>query len=297
MEKFDLFSVLVGTLVKVVAGYLLLGLVCFIIVEAVNSVTQLRGRTLRYRIRKAINCKALYDDIYGYPLIAILGSFPPYLNEPSFSAAVLNALENKGCVLDNNGKYRLSEENLRKMSKNKSHFIASLLTFKNLTTKKELTTQIEALFGDLVGNAWWTYFKWVITEILIVSTILTFALNLDSVKLVRYYNETKVIEDVQAVLRQPLPNGDDTIHCYNEKNRQADSVLKILETTFPIGWGTEEIKSVPKNTVEARKQKRDKETRPIGLVLSIIMIGFSANFSFRILTRFMNGSRKKEEED
>ncbi len=287
MEKFDLFSILLGTLIKIVSGYLLLGAVCFIIIEGYNTTMRRRGRILQHRLQEVIGCTKLYDDIFNYPLIKIVGEYPSYINIDNLTMAVITSIKarEKEVKKEPGDSKRVL---FAKMYGSDSEFIKALADIEapdyELYKKKikdifwEQMNAISGLFGRKVQR-----------QILVVAILLTVSLNIDTLHIFKSLNESSVIGNVMSVLRQPLSSGTDTAANFKELNINAKRALETIDRSFPIGWGKDEFSFL----LQPGKENENGIItygllKTIGFTISIIMIGFSAIFSFHVLTRYVN---------
>lgn len=257
MENFDLYSILIGSLLKVMLGYILFGIIVVMITETIISLSQLRGRFLRKELKKVIDDKEIFEKIFNHPLIKPHGKFPAYINFDFFADALIDCLKIKDVYLNTDKEKR----NVGIEKGNFKSFLTSLIQ-KNKNLKGFKKSLID-WFLDYMRNLSGIYKKYVKLLISSITFILVIACNLDSIEMFQaFYKDDSAKELINAV---------------KDDQTSIDKLEKLINESFPIGWDSESsfwaILSL---------------TKLIGFLLTIVMISITSIIVFDILGKYVN---------
>ena len=166
--------------------FIVLGLVCSIVNEAIVGVINSRGKTLEKGILYfLLHDPALKAKLYAHPLI--LGTdgtdlrLPAYIPSNMFALALMDILTGSAATDD--------PEALREGVKSLEHpaaktVLSAVLRNPQFTTDQE---RITAWFDQSMESVSATYTRTTQIRILVLATLVTVLMNLDSIKFVRNY--------------------------------------------------------------------------------------------------------------
>jgi hypothetical protein len=250
MGDFDLYSVLIGALLKIMLGYLLLGLVAMMVVEFVSTRFRLKGKLLVQGLKKVIDDEALFKAVSGHPLIKPHGEYPEYMNFDFYSSAIVDCLDLK----DNDVTRGDSEVIKLKENNNEFRKLLRLLIAENDSLAK-FKKSLAAWFLDYMRNISGLYKRKIQYYIFAVSFILVLSLNINSIKMFKAFYENDRAKSSIA---------------------KAETAYPGKPCDFPFGWNSNSCADDSVSTVVS------------GLLISCIMVSISAFILFDFINRYVN---------
>ncbi len=274
MENFDLLSTLVGILIKLAAGFIILGLFTIIIMEAISALFRLRNRFLRKFLRKIFNDENFIRQLFDHPIIKIQGAQNSYLNAGYFSVAFLDLLAIKKIEDFNPELYQSYPNNT---------FIEAFCKLSaNAVSMEEWHNNAKRLFHSVVQTIS-SYYKRTVQKLLfLVATVLVIGFNVNAIKLFNSITRNELISKVIAALdKEKDANG-------NLSPERAKKVLShLLAEAYPLGWSRGDTPQTIEEII----------LTIAGWVITIILTVFFAQMLFDVMNKFVNVRSRPRELD
>ena len=294
-------NAIIDVVLGLVMLYLLLGLICTVINEAIASFFKLRAWNLELTLRKLIDNEDFRNLVKDTGLMKSLrvaaGRMvgPSYIPPTTLSSSVVEALKknanDKGAASD-------LESMIRKIEGNEN-FRDTLLAL-----LRETDGNIDR-FRESIGN-WFdlmmerssgVYKRWIRALSLLVAGCIVFALNADSIRIAEalWHDDALRTAIADEAIKQP-----DT-----ETDKRTLAELRAELRPFPLGWNRAPEPASPSSSVrngpaspelvayqrakaafEAEQAYRFSLTHVLGLVMTALAVSLGAPFWFDILNRF-----------
>ncbi|WP_416899997.1 MAG: hypothetical protein ACMVY4_09970 [Minwuia sp.] len=267
-----------GALIDIVLGlvllYLLLGLVCTVINEAIASFWKLRARNLRSRLEEIIDDPDLRKRIEGSGLIAGLAKAsggrigPSYIPSRTMALSIVGALDpDTETVIDE--KLKKVRGAIEALPDSKFKSALGELAADAGEDIQAFRENVAGWFDDMMERAGGVYKRWMKYWSLGVALAVTLALNADSI---RIGEALWADEALRAQIADLSVTADP-----DAETSKALSGLRAQLSAFPLGWDTEPAASA--------EEGKSWITRIAGLLMTALAVSLGAPFWFDILRR------------
>lgn len=279
-------SAMLEVVIGLVLAYLLLGLACSTLNELAARVFRLRATALRNGIRQLLGDSAgerISRELYQHPLITgLTGGLesrhgPTWIDPQIFSSALLHVAglgaSGVGDSVDNTRRAieRIKDDHLR------GALQALLISVESKGTR--LQSEVEAWFNSAMTQVTEWYKRRTQWVILSFSLVICFALNVDTIAIVRTLSadpvtRAKAVAAAEAVSERGSLEGE-TLGELRELMRSAEN------SGLPIGW---------KKGGGARDwpgNAQDRAMKLLGILLSVISVSLGAPFWFDVLNKLL----------
>lgn len=266
-----------NSMIDVVLGlvllYLLLGLICTVVNEAIASFAKLRARNLKARLEKIIDNpdlrKALDATGAMRSLKAASGNSigPSYIPSRTMAMAVVDALNPDKKLAAELGLAEL-KQSIEKLQ-GPDAFKSMILKFADEAEDdvQQFRTEIANWFDDAMERVGGVYRRWMRGISLAVAFVICLAMNADSIRI------SKALW------------ADDSLRA-----QVADQALKISQSTDidqkKLAALHDELRPFPLGWEEPLREDEHIMLRIIGLLISAFAVSLGAPFWFDILKRF-----------
>ncbi|MEX6687005.1 hypothetical protein QTN47_05845 [Danxiaibacter flavus] len=274
MENFDLLSTLVGILIKLAAGFIILGLFTIIIMEAISALFRLRNKFLRKFLLRIFNDERFVERLFNHPIIKIQGAQNSYLNAGYFSVAFLDLLSIKKIGDFNPELYESYPNNT---------FVEAFCKLSiNASSMEDLQNNAKKLFYSVVQTISGYYKRTVQKLLFVVATFLVIGFNVNAIKLFNSITRNELINKVITALDKEKDLEG------NVSPEKAKIVLSHLPAdAYPLGWSKPDA---PLTTAEII-------LTITGWVITIILTVFFAQMLFDVMNKFVNVRSKPANPD
>lgn len=257
MGDFDLYSILIGTLLKLLLGYILIGIIIVMLTETIISLSQLRGRLLKRGLKKVVDDSEVFNKIFNHPLIQPHGKFPAYINFSFFTDSLIECLKLED-VYKNLYTKKIS---LSVKNGNFSKFLIGLIQRNN--NLKDFKKSLISWILDYMRNLSGIYNKYVKIIITSITLFIVFSYNLDSIEIFQTFYRDDVTKNL--------------ISAVNDNKIGVDKLEGLINKSFPIGWKSDSTTLI-----------NISSTKIIGLLITTVMISMASIMVFDIMGKYVN---------
>ncbi|SHH20975.1 hypothetical protein SAMN04488109_3177 [Chryseolinea serpens] len=268
MASFDLFAILIGTLLKLLLGYILLGILVIALTQIATGLSQAKGRFLKSELNRIIQEPTIVKRLYEHPIIYPFGDSPAYLKYEYFVMAMLDIL-NLSNSLD-------ADENMEALTlKYPGNVfikgIASLLAeSKEISHRTDRTVSgvfpklVKKWFRDLMYHASGKYARKIQFVVFAFSMLVVAALNVDTIQLFKSFNDYKVVAAAVDAIDKKL-TAEKTVALITEE----------AKCSTAIGW-------------DCCQRKRFGIPTVLGWIISTVLTAFAALVTFDYANKYLN---------
>jgi hypothetical protein len=274
MHELDALGNLLGTLTKIVAGYVLLGLLCATIVEVISGMLNFRGRFLAsvlddlLRTEKGSLRKRFYEHPLIQPLRRNLLRLPDYLPPRLFSIVLVDILiepDSQDPSRDNNIQTLRAKLSSRRSSNLHEAIFPLIEISKN--DLDILRHNLELWFNFAMDEVSGAYRRRVQNMVLLVASVIIVGCNIDSIAI---FNSMRTQDILNTILAEEIKK--------QPHEESGDALLAKVRALnpLPIGWNERQL-TVQGGVIMA-----------LGWLATLIFTYVASSAVFDLLGRFVN---------
>lgn len=303
-------SVLLDTLIGLMAVYLTLALAVTAVNEFIAQFLSMRSVMLKKAIQNLLVPETVEgtpskDDqetlrkFLSHPLIAALapsGKFPSYLEAQTFARTVVQILSGDGKPVT---------KAVEELQGTLRYTLSALGADGKMLVSDELEKHLTVWFNGAMERVSGWYKRRLQLISLVIAAFLVVLVNADTVAIFRELTVNRAArEQMVSVAEQYLAEDEggtgETVPAKRSSDQIKADLVRIQESGLPLGWsgrteGSQDLVASPR---DYPKSFHSITSKVIGLLISIFAVSLGAPFWFDLLSRFMQvrSSGKKPED-
>ena len=247
--------------------------------------------------------------LYVHPLIQALckqsNKWPSYIPSETFAKVLLDLVRTEtGDSLPAPGTANAARELEATIKKIPNEAVRNaLLAAVGITTRsiEDVQKEIESWFNNTMERVSGWYKQWSQMWILAIGALLTILLNVDAIAVGRSLwqdpalratlvqaAQKEVDEAAQREAQKKIAAGEPVGQDPNAGwKRVKETASRVSELGVPVGWDSDDARSVPRTSGPDARPVRDWLLKALGWLITILAVSLGAPFWFDILNRFM----------
>jgi hypothetical protein len=307
-------SAVLDTAIGLVFVFLLVSLACSAAKEFIEIMLKQRPAYLRHGVLRLFGgdtplAHEWQHKLYVHPLIQALckhsNKWPSYIPSETFAKAILDLVRTQtGDTLPAPGSANAARELEATIEKIPNEAVReALLAAVGITTRtiEDVQREIETWFNNTMERVSGWYKQWSQVWIFGIGAVITLLLNLDAIAVGRSLWQDPALRAtlVQAAQKeveegaqreakkkaaQGQPVGEDPEAGWK---RVKETASRVSELGVPVGWDSDDPRSVPRSSGPDARPVRDWLLKALGWLITILAVSLGAPFWFDVLNRFM----------